>query len=437
MSSKDIKTHTFANGFHVVYQKSNQSNPLTSIYVLCNVGSAYEPVSVRGASHLVEHMCFKGTSAVNNPKKLLLHYNKMGANINAYTEKRYTSYVIKAHDTHTEQCLTTLSDMLLHSTFSKKEFEKERRVVVEETIRLKDDEQDLLQTQMDTVYFKGSSYEYPIDAKEYHDTRFSYEDICEWYHWFYHPSNMICSIVTNHSFSDICTLLSKTDFATMKDNGYRRCLPKVALYPSLQLHAIKDTPIQYITKKGVAANTLILGFRTCSRSSKDKYALNVLQSVLNGMSGRLFTLLRTNHGLTYRSTCDTVYHEHTGFLQIYLQTDPKKLQEVVSLVTGLVASLRKDGVTAEEVVVAKEKLKGQLLVSMQSIDTIAEYNGVECALSPHCEFVPYEKVYDTCIAPITRKCVQDVVERYLCTSHQVMGIVYDGTHSKGSREKIM
>lgn len=429
MSSKDIKTHTFANGFHVVYQKSNQSNPLTSIYILCNVGSAYEPVSIRGASHLVEHMCFKGTSDVNTPKKLLLHYNKMGANINAYTEKRYTSYVLKAHDTHTAQCLTTLSDMLLHSTFSKKEFEKECRVVIEETIRLKDDEQDLLQTQMDTVYFKGSSYEYPIDAKEYHAKHISYEDICEWYRWFYHPSNMICSIVTNHSFSTICTLLSKMDFATMTDNGYRRCLPQVALYPSLQLQAIKDTPIK-ISKKGVAANTLSIGFRTCSRSSKDKYALNVLQSVLNGMSGRLFTMLRTNHGLTYRSTCDTLYHEHTGFLQIYLQTDPKKLEEVVSLVIGLIASLRKDGVTAEEIVVAKEKLKGQILVSMQSIDKIAEYNGVECALSPGGVFVPYEKVYDRCIAPITRKCVHAAIEQYLTPSNQVMGIVYDGAHSK-------
>ena len=35
----DIITHTFENGFRVVWEKSYNLIPLTSIYVFCDVGS--------------------------------------------------------------------------------------------------------------------------------------------------------------------------------------------------------------------------------------------------------------------------------------------------------------------------------------------------------------------------------------------------------------
>lgn len=165
--SSDIKTHTFANGFKLVYQNSDQTIPLTNIAVFCNVGSAYEVDGIRGASHFVEHMCFKGTHAIN-AQKLLMQYNQIGAYFNAYTEKRYTVYIINCDNTHASTCLNNLANMLLHSAFSKKEFAKEQHVVVEENIRVQDDNQAVLETALEKWYFSGSSYENPIEIGRAH-----------------------------------------------------------------------------------------------------------------------------------------------------------------------------------------------------------------------------------------------------------------------------
>ena len=72
-----IKHHTFDNGFQVVYQKSEQVIPLTCTHIFCNVGSAFEILPIQGVSHLVEHMCFKGTREHSKARNLLMEYNKL------------------------------------------------------------------------------------------------------------------------------------------------------------------------------------------------------------------------------------------------------------------------------------------------------------------------------------------------------------------------
>ena len=424
--SSDIKTHTFVNGFKLIYQQSGQTIPLTSINIFCNVGSAYEVDGIRGASHLVEHMCFKGTHAIPKARDLLIQYNKIGAYFNAYTEKRYTTYVIECDNTHVSSCITTVADMLLHSEFSKKEFAKEQHVVVEENIRIKDDSQYILEKALDKYYFTGSSYQYPIDSIEYHpsETYLKYDDIYKWYKRFYHPSNMVCSIVSSLSFSHIISILKKTEFTAKIPNQVDSLY-----YPVLKLNIPKECSIIYGKKKGISATIINVGFHTCSHTSEDKYTIQVLKHILNGLSGRLFTAFRTKHGLTYRSSCMTTYHEHTGYLTINIQTDPKKLIHdghnpgVMPILFKLLVHLQKNGVNTEEVRVAKGNIKGKQLARMQSISKLTEYNGIEAILSN--SIIPYGKLYETCIAGITKADVDRIIKKYIFKNNMVFGIVYD------------
>ena len=264
-----IETHLFPNGFRLVYQKSELSIPLTSMYAFCSVGSAFETDKVRGASHFVEHMCFKGTHKIPKARDLLLKYDKIGAYFNAYTEKRCTAYMVKCDDQYVAHSIDILGDMVLNSTFQKKEFYKEQHVVVEENIRTEDDDEYILEKKLDHIYFSGSSYEHAVDSIDFHPspTHLKYEDIIEWYHWFYHPSNMILSIVSNISFKKILLMMKKTDFVK-RDRHPEEKWPCSALsYPKLYISPIQDTVngkvvdkirIEYIKKKGVSADIIFL-----------------------------------------------------------------------------------------------------------------------------------------------------------------------------------
>ena len=255
-----------------------------------------------------------------------------------------------------------------------------------------------------------------------------------WYKKFYHPSNMVCSIVSSLSFSQIVSILKKTEL-TAKILIYSDNIGLA--YPTLQLHIPKECSIIYAKKKGISATIINVGFHTCPHTSEDKHAIKVLKHILNGFSGRLFTAFRTTHGLTYRSSCITVYHEHTGYLSINIQTDPKKIMRdskndgVIPILFKLLISLQKGGVSAEEVRVAKGNIKGNQLLKLQSIDKISEYNGIETILSD--SIVPYNKYYETCIENITKAKVNRIIKKYICKNNMVVGIMYDDSFPKIER----
>ena len=56
-----------------------------------NVGSRDETVSQAGLTHFMEHMMFKGTSTMG-PLDISMHFDKLGAEFNAFTSKEYTCY---------------------------------------------------------------------------------------------------------------------------------------------------------------------------------------------------------------------------------------------------------------------------------------------------------------------------------------------------------
>lgn len=438
-----MSIHTFRNGFRIVYQRSEQELPITSLQVFCNVGSAYEQDGIRGASHFVEHMCFKGTKSIST-KKLLIHYNKAGAYLNAYTDKRNTVYLIKCDDEFVAHAVTMMAEMLLHSSFPRKEYNKEQHVVVEENIRAKDNDNTVMTDAIERILFSGSSYQYPVDDISYHPraTTLKYETMVEWYKWFYRPSQMILSVVSRIPFRTILSHLSTTAFVHAEQE---ECAPLHARsYPLLTLSPMSTTGtcrIETIHKKGIAATILTFSFRTCSRFSIDRHRFTLLQFILNGFSGRLFTAFRTQQGLTYRSECNTTYAEHTGYLSVYLQTDPLTLfhghgrgqEGVLPIMIRLLNDMKQKGVTQEEVQLAKGKIKGTMLLNRESIDTIARYNGEEAVF--HDSFVPYQEIYSRYIAPITVSQMNRMIKKYFTPDNLLIGIMHASPLSRTQLEE--
>lgn len=430
-SKSTINTHVFPNGFRMIHQTPTNQLKMTSIYCFCDIGSVFEKEEVRGVSHLVEHMCFKGTKKIPNPREIFLTYDKIGAFFNAYTEKRYTSYTVKCEDAFVDKCTNMLADMLLHSTFPKALFEKEQKVVLEENIRNENEMRNLLGEKIDAIIYKGSSYEYPIDTLAYHMTKtdnkyiqdkdISYTKLVDWYHSFYIPSNFVFSIVSNISFKKVKEILSKNIFT----KPFHMPNPIYSKEMCLSLHPPSDSIIS-LPKKGASTHVISIGFRTCSRVSKDRFLFKLLKHVLNGMSGRLFTTLRENNGLTYSSECITEHFEHTGYFMIITETSPEHTMHkkgVLPLIIQLFTDLKKKGITEEEFLVAKGNIRGNYILKTEMSDTLAAHNGKEYILQPDLEtFVSYDSLYSKNIEPITRTEVNHVITSYFTMANMVIGI---------------
>ena len=101
--------------------------------VWVDTGSVRETAETAGASHLIEHMVFKGTER-RNAEQIAIEMDAVGGNINAFTSKENTCFYAKVLDEHLDLVSDVLSDITFHSVFDPEELKKEQGVVLEEIL---------------------------------------------------------------------------------------------------------------------------------------------------------------------------------------------------------------------------------------------------------------------------------------------------------------
>lgn len=430
-----IETQQYDNGLRLIYQKSPSVVPLTSIQVFCNVGSAFEIDKHRGMAHMVEHMVFKGTED-KLPREIFEMFDKYGAQFNAYTTKRLTCYTFKCDSEYVEECLPIMSDMLFHSTFPKKEYEKEKEVVKQENIRDKNDESRINYQNFCEIVYNGSSYVYPVDTLEYHDEKneWSLKQVIEWYNHYYQPQHMVLSIVSSLSFSKIKHIINKSGFTYKVQNPFGHA-PMGLRFPMNNLPLKQKSSIVCGKKNGMTNTHIMVGFPCYSYHDNKRYCISLLSQLLNGMSGRLFMLLREKTPLTYRVFSETEYEEYRGYFSFVVECSNDNLFEyksdskspvkpgVIPILVKLTRDLYNNGITQQELNFAKTQIRNATMMNYEDIDNFCEYNGRYELIYNHKDFVSFDKLYEEFYKPITLKEVNHCIRETLNPKKMVVTLL--------------
>jgi len=88
------------------------------------------------------------------------------------------------------------------------------------------------------------------------------------------------------------------------------------------------------------------------------------------MSSRLFQEIRENRGLAYSVYSYLPTYIDTGLVVVYAATNEGSFQEVFELILKEFNILKKNPLKNEELETAKEQLKGNLLLSLESSDNL-------------------------------------------------------------------
>jgi predicted Zn-dependent peptidase len=406
-----VLTYTYPNGFKLIYEKSNGSIPVTNMQIFIDFGSAYETDDSRGAAHFIEHMCFKGTKHIKESKYIQRAYDKVGAYINAYTDKRYTRYITKCDSNYTESLMNLFADMLFNSLFRENDCIMEDKIIIEECSSSSDDSASELVDHSEELLYNGSPYAYPIDTLAYHSKPMDCSRMNELYKLFYQPNRMSISIVSDLSFPHIKHMLVSSLFTKMKNSSpYKHTINKCIASQSDTSYYIKEKIINKTTH-------ISIGFRI---NREDRYAAIVLKTLIGGpMSSRLFIKLREENGLTYTSSAYVTYYDIYGDLTLYAETDSTKVMTnhngkkgVLPLMFDVVNDILKNGVTSEEFEFAKGYLKGIMNGELDNDTLKCKYNGAHYLEYPDEPFYEYAKIYDKHYKNITRSEVNEVARKY-------------------------
>jgi predicted Zn-dependent peptidase len=347
-----IRTSTLPSGVRILTEAMPHVRSAT-IGIWADVGSAAEPAPRRGVSHLVEHMLFKGTGR-RTARRIAEEMDGIGGNLNAFTDKESTCYFAHVMDRHLPLAIDVLGDMFLHSLFDEEELRKEQRVVLEEIKMYDDSPDEMIHDLFTRTMWRGSQLGEPTIGHVETVTALERSHLRQWLKQRYAPQTVIVTAAGNLVHDDVVALVA----AAFEGFGGEAASP-AADRPQL-------TPEVSLTFKETEQAYVLLGSRGLSLRDEGRYALSVLDTILGGgMSSRLFQEIREKRGLAYSVYSFQQGYRDAGLFGVYAGTSPDRVQECVDVICAELDGAL-GGVSDAEVALAREHLKGNLTLALES-----------------------------------------------------------------------
>ena len=341
------------NGIRIVSESLPYIKSVT-IGLWIGTGSSSEEVHNQGISHFIEHLLFKGTTN-RSARDIAEAVDAVGGQLNAFTAKEHTCYYVKVLDSHTELAIDILSDMLLESKFDSEDISREREVILEEVHMYEDTPDDLIHDLHVNSIWGGHPLGCSILGTTDTIQQIDRNIVKKYYNEFYTPDNLVIAAAGNIEHLRLVELVNKY---FEKFSGSKK---------TVSLTTPVFHPVTTSKQKKIEQVHLCLGTESVPLGHPDLYAFHIVNTVLGGsVSSRLFQSVREERGLAYSIyTYQTNYHD-AGLFSVYVGTRPHNLKQVIELVKLNIADLRTNGVSDTELSTAKEQLKGNLLLSLES-----------------------------------------------------------------------
>jgi len=186
-SAAELEQARLANGLDLLLKESH-GGPMVASIVTVGAGARFEDAQSYGASHFLEHMVFNGT-ATRTREDINEGIKAYGGYINAFTRREYTCYVLLIPREYLREGLAIQADMLFGSQLPAAEFEKEKRVVIEEMNKDYDSGSYRGELHRNAFLLAGTPYAHPILGSVETIERLRREDVLAYYREHYQPGN--------------------------------------------------------------------------------------------------------------------------------------------------------------------------------------------------------------------------------------------------------
>lgn len=346
----------YDNGLRLVV-KQMQGLLSVTMGILVGTGASAETDAEDGISHFIEHMQFKGTKK-RNAFELSDAFDRLGAQVNAFTGKDMTCYYSKCTIDHTADCFELLSDLFLNATFPEEEMTREKGVICEEISMNEDTPEDLCLDLLAHAYYGKENYGRNILGTAKNVNGFTVEDVARYKKARYCPQNVVISFAGGIDPQTAQSLV-ESYFGALPTGCFEERKPRVLL---ARQSLVKRKPIEQMH--------LAIAYPSVPRGDEREDLVGALNSILGGsMSARLFQEVREKRGLAYSVYSYTSAFPECATQTIYAGVNPAKLQEAYEAVGAVIREMRTGGVSEEEFLRSREQLKANMLFSNESSNT--------------------------------------------------------------------
>lgn len=355
------------NGLKILLAE-NHNKPVVTVMPVYRVGSRNEAVGFTGATHILEHMMFKGVKdgrtgeIYNFPDR----FRPLGGVWNATTWFDRTNYFETVPARHLELCLATESDRMRNLLIKEEEKATEMTVVRNELERGENDPTMVLLLQLYANAFREHPYHHPTIGWTSDVEGISIARLKEFYDQYYWPNN--------------------TTLLVMGDFDPAQTLAWIVKYYGVHPASPQPIPVMHTTEpkqegerrfeivRAGDSPRVALGFHVPQATHPDTYALSALGTVLGGGSkaSRLYKALVETKLVA--NTFSWHFEQRDPGLFMVFATPAKgvKHEDVEKAIIAVIEKVAAEGVTPEELKRAQVSNRKQMV--LQAADPMALAN---------------------------------------------------------------
>jgi zinc protease len=346
----DIDEYTLkSNGLQVLLLPEH-SSPTLTFMVTYRVGSRNEVTGTTGATHILEHMMFKGTAKHNRSKgnsfdQLL---ERTGAVTNATTWLDRTNYYETVGSDQLANVIDLEADRMRHLKLLDSDRQPEMTVVRNEYERSENSPFAALEKEIYHAAFVAHPYHHNTLGHRSDIEKVKIEKLREFYDTFYWPNNATVTIVGDFQPQAALALVKKSCGVYPKS-------PK----PIPQLYTVEppqDGPRRVVVKRPGELGAVAIAHKITQATHADYPAIALLSAILaDGKNSRLYKAI-TDRNLSTGVNGDVGYNADPSLHILFLPLAPGvKHEEVEKIALQEIERLKKDGVTATELQAAVAK----------------------------------------------------------------------------------
>jgi zinc protease len=338
-----------SNGLTVLLAPDH-SAPVVTFQVTYRVGSRNEVTGTTGATHILEHLMFKGSENFNDPKgnSIKQFLERVGGQFNASTSVDRTAYFATIGRESLEGYIAIEADRMRQLWLHEADRQSEMTVVRNEYERGKNDPDSVLVEEVTAAAYQALPYHHPTIGWKSDIEHVPIAKLREFYDTFYWPNNATVTLVGDIDPATALSLVKKYYGAYPKSPQ-----PIPTIYTE---EPAQSGPRRVVVKRPGELGTVIIAHKVPNGRDADQPALEMLDAILSsGKNARLYRAL-VDRGLALNAGAGTDLHRDLSLHTVYAALAPGSTQEQVE--EALVAEIEKiktDGVTPAEIARVKQQ----------------------------------------------------------------------------------
>ncbi len=350
----------------VIYRQQERAE-LLNIMAVASGGLRIENDKETGLFHMIADLLGTATESLDYDE-MLAAIEGRGAVLAGFSGRDSCGLKLQCLTEQTDDLLPLWAECILRPVFNSDQLESTKLEIKDDIHMEKDSPASLAMRRFQQALYSDHPYRHPVWGTEENVQAWTSEGLLKAFKKWRDGSHWIISGVGRIPFEDVMDQLKEL----FKD--LNKPVPKAKDLVVSSPAQLEPGTFQ-ISKEREQVH-LVVGTLGLNWHDPDRYALDLLSSVLGGSGGQMFIKLRDEQSLAYTVAPMHSSSCHRGIFGAYMACSPHKLQEAEEGIQKLWRELCEKGVTQDELDRARNYLIGNHEADMQRADSQAMSMGL-------------------------------------------------------------